>query len=415
VRLTELSSSWAPFLVHSIAMLKPGGRLAMVIPTEITHAAYARAVLQHLARSFREVTFLTFKKKLFPLLSEDTLLLLAEDKANCSAVFYSLDLAGPASLHALQRSDRRTLPGGERVNAERISRGEDRLITYLMPRKARELYCELARLPTTQRLGDLVDVGIGYVTGHNDFFHLRPDEARLWDIPDCFLRPAIRRGRSLVGLRYTHGDWQKALATADAGFLLHIGPAAGLSPGVCRYLANGETQGVPGAYNCRSRTPWYSVPHVYRADAFLSYMSGSLPRLVVNDANVVAPNSLHIVRRHAHTLLSMDAITALWQTSMTHLSAEIEGHSLGGGMLKLEPTEAERVMMACPDLYDPALKELSVELDVLVRGQQYETARTRADAAILQRGIGLTPNECLLLRTATDVLRQRRCKRGQPI
>src|SRR5215218_9683510 len=39
VRLTELVSSWAPFLVHSIAMLKQGGRLAMVVPMEIAHAA----------------------------------------------------------------------------------------------------------------------------------------------------------------------------------------------------------------------------------------------------------------------------------------------------------------------------------------------------------------------------------------
>lgn len=38
----------------------------MVIPMEIGHAAYAVPVLQHLATSFREVTFLTFRKKLFP-------------------------------------------------------------------------------------------------------------------------------------------------------------------------------------------------------------------------------------------------------------------------------------------------------------------------------------------------------------
>lgn len=35
VRLSELSSSWAPFLVHSVSMLKSGGRLAMVVPAEI--------------------------------------------------------------------------------------------------------------------------------------------------------------------------------------------------------------------------------------------------------------------------------------------------------------------------------------------------------------------------------------------
>lgn len=42
IRLPELCSSWAPFLVHSAAMLRPGGRLAMVVPMELAHAAYAR-------------------------------------------------------------------------------------------------------------------------------------------------------------------------------------------------------------------------------------------------------------------------------------------------------------------------------------------------------------------------------------
>src|SRR5262249_39006771 len=42
VKLSELSSSWAPFLIHCAALLKLGGRIAMVIPVEIGHAAYGR-------------------------------------------------------------------------------------------------------------------------------------------------------------------------------------------------------------------------------------------------------------------------------------------------------------------------------------------------------------------------------------
>jgi len=39
VRLSELSSSWAPFLVHSSSILSPGGPLAMVVPAEVGYAA----------------------------------------------------------------------------------------------------------------------------------------------------------------------------------------------------------------------------------------------------------------------------------------------------------------------------------------------------------------------------------------
>ena len=80
LKLSGLSSSWLPFLVHSIRFVRPGGRIAMVIPFEIGHASYAVPVLRHLDRMFESVTFLTFRKKLFPDLSQDTILLLAEGK-----------------------------------------------------------------------------------------------------------------------------------------------------------------------------------------------------------------------------------------------------------------------------------------------------------------------------------------------
>ncbi len=60
VRLTALTSAWAPFIVHATTFLEPGGRLAMVAPGELCHAAYARPVLNLLARRFQHVRVLTF-------------------------------------------------------------------------------------------------------------------------------------------------------------------------------------------------------------------------------------------------------------------------------------------------------------------------------------------------------------------
>ncbi len=100
LKLSERSSSWLPFLVHSIGLLRDGGRLAMVIPVEICHAAYARPVLEHLSKYFAQTTFLTFRKKLFADLSEDTLLLLGEGKGNRQgpAQFRWSDLASAGAL-----------------------------------------------------------------------------------------------------------------------------------------------------------------------------------------------------------------------------------------------------------------------------------------------------------------------------
>src|SRR5262249_54180306 len=148
-------------------------------------------------------------------------------------------------------------------------------------------------------------------------------------------RPAVRRGRSLRGLFFTARDWEEAAHCGEASYLLHIMPKDDVPESVQSYLNTGGH--IRSAYKVRTRSPWYSVPHVYKPDAFLSYMSGLTPRLVANEAEVVAPNSLHILRLHQGVSLNQRALATLWQTSLTRLSVELEGHSLGGGMLKLEP------------------------------------------------------------------------------
>lgn len=406
VELSKLAGSWAAFVVHAAAFLRPGGRLGMVIPAELGHAAYARPVLEYLAETFKQVSLITFREKLFPHLSQDVLLLLAEgwqERAESGSHFALLDLRSAADLETRQ------LPYASKAALEvfALTSGRERLPLYWIPPAARELYRGLRDAPQTFRLGQVADVGIGYVTGNNDFFHLSPAQAEQWNIPQAFLKPAVRRGGALRGLRFTEADWNKAVQKGEAGFLLHLPPEAELPPGVRQYLRQGQINRVHLAYKCRARQPWYSVPHVHRPDAFLSYMSGHSPHLVANEVGAVAPNSLHVVRLKATTPLSAKALAALWQTSLTRLSVELEGHAMGGGMLKLEPGEAKRVVLAMA-LNTTRLEALANELDSLLKNGQVDQAQTLADRVVLLEGLGLTQQEVTTLSGASQYLRLRR-------
>jgi len=315
-------------------------------------------------------------------------------------------------LLELQDREQRRIRGVRRVDPQGLSDGTSRLVECFIPPRARDLYRSLKQLDLTLRLGDTADVGIGYVTGANGFYHLTDDAARHWGIPDAFLRPAVRRGRSLAGLRFTREDWHNALRSGEAAFLLLIEAEESVLPdSVLRYLHHGRSIGVPKAFKCRTRSPWYRVPHVYEADAFLTYMSGSCPRLVSNDARVVAPNSLHLVRIHPLTSFTSHAIAALWQTSLTRLSVEIEGHALGGGLLKLEPTEAENLLIPASRSGNGALMALARELDNLIRQGNDRAARALADRVLLVDGLGLSVSDCRILRNAAEQLCQRRYHR----
>jgi hypothetical protein len=93
----------------------------------------------------------------------------------------------------------------------------------------------------------------------------------------------------LAGLRFTPRDWRAAVPLGEAGYLLSIPKGADLPPSVQKYLDYGAAAQIPEVYKCRVRSPWYSVPHVYQPDAFLSYMSGGVPRLVFEPVTDGAP------------------------------------------------------------------------------------------------------------------------------
>jgi adenine-specific DNA-methyltransferase len=409
VRISELASSWVPFLIHGSSMLGDGGRLAMVVPAEIGHARYAQPLLAYLGRSFKKVTFLTFRKRLFPDLSEDTMLLLAEAKGHFRAQFRWKDFEHAGVLRDLPLANSR-LPGTRALDTAKLTTGSQRLTEQFLPKRTRDLYAALKQSRAVSQLGSIADVGIGYVTGANGFFHLKEATIREYEIPSHFLTRAVRRGRDLSGLRYTEADWKHT----DASYLLDVGNDTDLPVGLRRYLETGVKAGITEGYKCRTRSPWFKVPHVYQPDAFLSYMSGYTPRLVSNEANVVAPNSLHILRLHAHSTLDRDSLTALWQTSLSKLSAEIEGHPLGGGMLKLEPTEAERVLVAHPVSGQHRLDDLALDLDAMVRAGHEKDAQRRADEEVLVKRLGLSRTECFLLAKTADNLRNRRSGNGIP-
>src|SRR5262249_8079948 len=112
---------------------------------------------------------------------------------------------------------------------------------------------------------------------------------------------------------------------------------------VQRYLGTDAAREAQNAYKCRVRDPWYSVPDVKVPDFFLTYMSGLQPALVRNDAKCTCTNSVHAV--HVRSTFVEPQHLAAWGSDFVQLSCELEGHPLGGGMLKLEPREAAQIVL----------------------------------------------------------------------
>jgi hypothetical protein len=209
--------------------------------------------------------------------------------------------------------------------------------------------------------------------------------------------------RDVEGIAFRQDQWAARREAGDKVHLLAL-PAIEkelLPAPIQRYLHQGEINGVADRYKCRTRKFWYVVPHVRVADAFLSYMSGEMPRLVTNTAGLVAPNTVHLVR----FLMGYDASTyaASWRNSLTKLSCEMEGHALGGGLFKIEPSEAERILVV-----GPSASHAQMLLNHCDRGLKNSKERNLDlfDRHLLRKEIGLTEAECLSLRDAAMRMEQ---------
>jgi len=230
---------------------------------------------------------------------------------------------------------------GRNVSLRELDLWNFRLRPFLLPSQITAMYRDLYDDPNTCRLGEMAQVGIGYVTGANDFFHLRPSQAERLGISSAFLQPTVRNGRVLQGSAITSSTVESWFAKDEAVLLLRLSPNARLPAAIRRYLDSDEARAASSAYKCRVRSPWYAVPDVIVPDGFLSYMSSEGPSLVANRANCSCTNSVHMVRLTRK--VRFGDIQMAWSHPFTRLSCELEGHPLGGGLLKVEPREAQRI------------------------------------------------------------------------
>ena len=336
-KFSALTSSWAPFLVVSSSLLKRGGRMAFVVPAEIGHASYAATLLEYLTTHFDKLVVVAIRQKIFRQLSEDVWLLYASGKGGqCKHIdFVTMDTfrAGPLPLS-----------GRKKIALSELRTHRMRLRRFLLPEPILDYYSQLPSLPGVINLGSIAKIGIGYVTGANDFFHLRPSQAVELGIPSELLKVSVRKGDQLSAKRIDRQIVRTWLRDDKPVLLLDLSKSERLPSTVLRYLQSDAAIQAQGSYKCRNRQPWYVVPDVSPPDAFLSYMSGTSPSLVDNGAGCVCTNSVHAVR--LKRTISFSRLSKAWNHPVCSLSVEIEGHPLGGGLLKIEPGEANRILLS---------------------------------------------------------------------
>ena len=340
VVLSGLASSWAAFTVHAAQFLCEGGRLALVLPAELLSVNYAGPVRKFLFERFHNIELVLFDEQVFPEAEADVVLLLADgfnDGPSTHVVFRrarnAKSLTSVLPEHRWMPLDSSVkwvhgLVGGDPVDCLRSLVGDGHFAT----------------------LDQWGDTTLGMATGNNGFFALSRARANELGLdPTDVIRLSPPGSSHLRGLVLSNQTLSHLESNGKAVYLFR--PTADLSPAAKRYVAAGRAAGVHEAYKCRVRSPWFLVPLVKPADMLLTYMNADTPRLVSNRAKAHHLNSVHGVylrdrlRRAGRDFLPIAALN-----TATLLHAEIVGRSYGGGILKIEPREADRWVVPSPGL-----------------------------------------------------------------
>ncbi|MCY4254634.1 MAG: N-6 DNA methylase [Gammaproteobacteria bacterium] len=399
-RPNGLANAWAAFVALSAELLKPGGRLAMVVPAELLQVQYAAELRQRLPALFDEVLVIAFKELVFPEIQQEVLLLLADGR--------NRDRDKLGQLRTLEVRNGQELPKIEDLSRakphlpERHANQEMKWTSLFLEVDEFEMLRGLLDVAHVKRLGDYAEVDVGIVTGRNSFFVV--DEGRVQDLAvDEHAVNVVGRTAALKSIRFTHADFREFGRKYPSKLLSLRGLKRDDFPiGLERYVKAGEQQGVHKGYKCRIRQRWFDVPSVYVPDAFLFRQIHNAPLLVANHAEATSTDTIHRVRVSPD--IAVERLCGAMVNSLTFAWSEVVGRSYGGGVLELEPREAERI----PVPYSFA-GDLDLDyIDRKLRAGDILAALDHGDRIMLHKGCGYSPAESALARSAWMRLRDRR-------
>ncbi len=403
-RSNRLTNIWVPFVVGAMSMLREGGRLAMVIPAELLQVTYAGQLRQRLADSFRRITIYACNEMFFDNAEQEVVLLLAEGKTSCVDPMNKCDISLVAanSVAEVLRSNPRSVKG--RPQPKYVQHSTEKWLKYFLDAEEIDFMRALREHAEVGMLREHGTVDVGVVTGNNGFFVLNQQQVDEFDVAD-FVVPLVGRSSQLTGTVLKKKELNALAKEGKPVYLLHLSQHGlpEFTSGLRRMIADGESHGVHRGYKCSIRSPWYNVPAVWEPDCFFFRQIYDFPRVVINKAAATSTDTIHRIRCTSPAA----KIASNLYTHMTAASAEIEGRSYGGGVLELEPTEAERLMV--PRNLNGAMP--IEEADRMVRAGRLEEVLEHNDKVVLRESLGLSAADCGMLKQIWAKMRDRRMSR----
>lgn len=347
---------WVYFVLHALKFLRPGGRMAFIVPAAAVFAEYSAHLLDRLRHEFGTVAL------------------------------HELPSVPKWVGGADERGALLLCDGYRASSARQVEQG---LWSYELDAPVKRIwtppasYDALSGMSST--LGQLARIRIGSVTGANSVFLMNSNEIARYSISPEAVVPILSRARQVVGLLLDDEDISKLAEGGHKTLLLKPTDLGARGGGVRRRLALLSPNLRRNTAWFSKRSPWWSVDAV-SCDAVFTYMNDFGPKLALVSEGITCTNTLHALTFNPdidERAKSAAVLTIL--STYGQLAAEVIGRRYGGGVLKFELKETARLPVL-PSSRN--LKSALLEADEAIRSEDYAKARSIADTALLPPLLG---------------------------
>lgn len=396
---TKHTNAWVPFVLASVSLLAPGGRLGMVIPSEIFHIPHAQSLRRFLATQCSQIFLFDPEELWFEGALQGVVLLLAEKKLGIADRSHGVAVQPVRRREILSEDADMYFQNADYVNGSSI---EGKWMPVFLSRRERSLLKAIRESATFAHFSDLASVDVGIVTGANKFFLVTDGVVSKFGLED-WAHPMFGRSEHVGGVIYRRSDHNANRRDGlPTNFLWFEKPEISAYPAlVQRYIRGGEREGLPKRYKCRVRSPWFKVPSVYAAPVAMLKRAHNFPRLVLNEARSFTTDTAYRIRPKR---VGANSLVYSFLNSLTCLTAELEGRHYGGGVLELVPSEIERLLLPICDADQRKLAKL--DADFRICADESEILLNQ-DPLVLHPS-GLSRADCVILQEAWTRLRNRR-------
>ena len=385
---TKHTNAWVPFIAASMALLRPGGRLAMVVPAEVIHVTHAQSLRSYLGAECRRLVIVDPEELWFPGTLQGAVLLLAEKRHSANDKAEGLGMFPVRSRDFVRQDPAEVFAAPQAINGKTV---QGKWTRALLDVKTRTLFDQLGDHPEVHKFDDIARVDVGIVTGANKFFLVSDSVVEKHHL-EQWAHPMFGRSEHCPGVIYDSKQHAaNALKGNPTNFLWFKEDAEKkVDKSAKAYIKEGEAQQLHTRYKCRVRSPWYTVPSVHTTEIGMLKRSHNTPRLILNKLRAYTTDTAYRIQSEH---VAADRLVGAFINPLTALSAELEGRHYGGGVLELIPSEIERLIIPLPEGAKINLRELDKRIRTL---PTHEVLALQGEVLLTALGLSKADQHCVL-------------------